>query len=147
MAKIVVGVDGSEDSKNAFRWAVEEARLRGAPVVALLAWETSLPPPDLTPAPPPDFAGFVSELQDRALDSVAAVVREVVGEDATVTVEPAAVEGPPASVLIEAARDADLLVVGSRGHGGFAGLLLGSVSQQLAQHAPCPLVIHRAGSG
>lgn len=74
-----------------------------------------------------------------------AVVEEVVG-DSEVTVEPVAIAGPPASVLVDAARDADMLVIGSRGHGGFTALLLGSVSQQLAHHAPCPLVIHREQS-
>ncbi|HMB18498.1 MAG TPA: universal stress protein [Gaiellaceae bacterium] len=68
----------------------------------------------------------------------------VVGDDTSVTVELAAVEASPANALIDAAREADLVVVGSRGLGGFRALVLGSVSHQVAQHAPCPVVIHRA---
>jgi nucleotide-binding universal stress UspA family protein len=101
---IVVGVDGSEKSKEALRFALEEARLRGARVEAVY-------------------------------------VADVAGDAAAVRVDQIAVDDRPARALIAAAADADLLVVGSRGHGGFAGLLLGSVSQQCAQHAPCPVVI------
>jgi nucleotide-binding universal stress UspA family protein len=71
-------------------------------------------------------------------------VSEVAGPDPEVEVETVAVHGSAAHSLVEAAANADLLVVGSRGHGGFAGLLLGSVSQQCAHHAPCPVVIVRA---
>lgn len=146
MEKIVVGVDGSDGSKHALGWAVEEARLRGAHVVALHAWDVPLAGPDVTPFPKVDLASLVTELQAGAEQFAAAMVLEVVGDDQDVTVEPAAVEGPAASVLVEAARDASLLVVGSRGHGGFAGLLLGSVSQECAQRASCPVVIHRGAA-
>jgi nucleotide-binding universal stress UspA family protein len=141
--KIVVGVDGSDASKDALRWAVAEARAHDARVVALHAWELPIAAPDITPAPRVDLTTIVSEVQAAALRLVTAALEEVLGGDSTVTVEPAAVEGPAASALIDAARDADLLVVGSRGMGGFAALVLGSVSQQCAHHAPCPVVIHR----
>jgi nucleotide-binding universal stress UspA family protein len=142
VAKIVVGIDGSEESKNALRWAVDEARLRSAEIVAVHAWEAPPAIPEPGPAPGFDLVGILPEVQEAGERLVTTVVNEVVG-DSDVTVEPVAIAGPPASVLVDAARDADMLVVGSRGHGGFTALLLGSVSQQLAHHAPCPLLIHR----
>lgn len=143
MAQIVVGVDGSDSAKKALSWALEEAQLRGADVVAVHAWESA--PMMLEPGPAPgfDLVGVMPQLQESAETLVQTVVDDVVGENRDVTVERRAMEGPPVEVLVEASRDADLLVVGSRGLGGFKQLLLGSVSQQLAHHAPCPLVIHR----
>lgn len=143
MVKIVVGIDGSEAAKNALRWALEEARLRSAKIVAVHAWEAPPAMPEPGPAPGFDLVGILPEVEEAGERLVKAVVEEVVGDDSDVTVEPVAIQGPAASVLVEAARDADMLVVGSRGHGGFTALLLGSVSQQLAHHAPCPLLIHR----
>lgn len=143
MDRIVVGVDGSDGSKTALRWAVDEARLHGARVVALYAWDVPVVPSDVTPVPQLDLVTLVTQRHESALELVTSVVDEVVGDDTSVTVEPVAVEGPAASALIDAARAADLLVVGSRGLGGFAALVLGSVSQQCAQHAPCPVLIHR----
>lgn len=145
MQKIVVGVDGSDGSKHALRFALDEARAHGARVVALHSWQPPVVPVDLTPVPPLDIVATVGELHESALRRVTAVVEEVVGDDSNVNVEAVAVEGPAASALIDAAHDADLLVVGSRGLGGFTGLLLGSVGQQCVQHAACPVVIHRAG--
>lgn len=138
MAVIVAGVDGSEGSKEALRWALAEAALRGATVRAVCAW--SLPIAFGGPyMPPQPYEG--AELRDRAQALLDAAVDEVAGEDAPVAVARVVEQGSPADVLVRAAEDADLLVVGSRGHGGFAGLLLGSVSQQCAQHAPCAVVI------
>jgi nucleotide-binding universal stress UspA family protein len=145
VAKIVVGIDGSEAAKNALRWALEEARLRSAEIVAVHAWEPPPTVPEPGPAPGFDLVGILPQVQEAGERLVTTVVNEVVG-DSDVTVEPVAIVGPPASVLVDAARDAEMLVVGSRGHGGFTALLLGSVSQQLAHHAPCPLVIHRERS-
>jgi nucleotide-binding universal stress UspA family protein len=143
VGKIVVGIDGSEAAKNALRWALEEARLRSAEIVAVHAWEAPPAMPEPGPAPGFDLVEILPEVEEAGERLVKAVVEGVVGDDSDVTVEPVAIQGPAASVLVEAARDADLLVVGSRGHGGFTALLLGSVSQQLAHHAPCPLLIHR----
>jgi nucleotide-binding universal stress UspA family protein len=148
MAKIVVGIDESEPSREALRWAVEEGRLRHADVVALHAW---LPPAlpaalDLAPAPvapPPNLPEVVAEAKAAAEDLVHGIVEEVVGEDTGVDVRTQTVEGPPATTLIEASGDAELLVVGSRGRGGFTGLLLGSTSLQCVTHARCPVVVHR----
>lgn len=141
MAKIVVGVDGSEPSKDALRWALEEARLRNAELVAVHAWQPVAAIPEPGPAPGFDMVNVLPEVEEAAERLVNAVVDEVAGDDRTV--QRIAREGRTVEVLADAARDADLLVVGSRGVGGFRALLLGSVSQQLAHHAPCPLLIHR----
>jgi nucleotide-binding universal stress UspA family protein len=137
---IVVGVDGSDPSKEALRWALEEARLRRSSLRAVNAWLY----------PQIGGRGYIpSELLDPELlrktaqERLDGLVDEVVGESPGVELERVVREGPAAQVLVEAAEQAELLVVGSRGHGGFAGLLLGSVSQQCAHHAPCPVVIVR----
>jgi nucleotide-binding universal stress UspA family protein len=146
MAKIVVGVDGSETSKDALRWAIEEARLRDARVMALNAWQVPPVAPDFGPLPgaavPYELVEMLPRLEEAARRVVEDAVQEVAG-GSDVEVDAVAVEGPPARSLVDAARDADLVVVGSRGHGGFKGLLLGSVSLHVAQHAPCPTVICR----
>ena len=129
MEKIVVGIDGSEASKNALRWAVEDARARGAEVVALHAYEAPVSVLDATTATPVDLPGLTFEAQ-------------VIGSVMSVDVAPIAVEDEPTRALVDASRDADLLVVGSHGH-GLSGLLLGSVSLECAQHAACPVVIFR----
>jgi len=137
---VVVGVDGSGSSSDAIRWAVDEARLRGTTVRAVYAWQSPLVtgfqyiPPDL----------LDPEALDRhAREIVEAAVAEAGNGSADVEVESRAVEGLPAKVLIDASRGAELLVLGSRGYGGFHGLLLGSVGQQCVQHAVCPVVIVR----
>jgi nucleotide-binding universal stress UspA family protein len=137
---IVVGIDGSEASKAALRWAVEEARLRHARVQAVHAWwivPMLKPGGHLAPAAS-DWGA------EDATECVRTFVTETVGEQTEVEITPVAVQGEQASVaLVDAAKGADLLVVGSRGAGGFSGLLLGSISQQCAHHAPCPIVIVR----
>jgi nucleotide-binding universal stress UspA family protein len=143
MATIVVGIDTSDHAKAALRWALEEAQLRQATVVAIHAWEPPVVAPGLEPAPQLNIAAVLAELRDAADRLARRIVEEVAGQEPPVTVEPTAVEGPAATALVEAAEDADLLVVGSRGLGGFRGLLLGSVSQQCVQHAPCPVLVHR----
>jgi nucleotide-binding universal stress UspA family protein len=148
---IVVGVDGSPGSDAALRWALAEAKLRAVPVRAVNAYES---PPLLADGiamgAPSVLASAASSEDVQRLTSVSeAKARRVLDEalaraDAQrngVEVEAEAVEGSPAETLIRAGRDAELLIVGSRGRGGFAGLLLGSVSQQCAQHPPCPVVI------
>jgi nucleotide-binding universal stress UspA family protein len=134
---IVVGVDGSPGSLAALRFAVDEARLRGVPLTVLSAWSFPVAgdvPGGLMPVLTTDFAADAAEVLDEVLAQV----------DATgVTIERVVVEGGAARRLLEAARGAEMLVVGSRGRGGFAGLLLGSVSQQCAHHAPCPVAIVR----
>lgn len=143
MATIVVGLDGSPESKAALAWALEDARLRGATLRVVTAWTA----PDAyvgdTPAPMrPELEEALRGVGDRVIEDALAEVLK--GSDAAVPIERCVVPAPPAGALLAAAADADLLVVGSRGLGGFAGLLLGSVSQQVAHHAPCPVAIVRS---
>jgi nucleotide-binding universal stress UspA family protein len=149
VAEIIVGVDDSEPSREALRWAIEEARLRKADVVALHAWMPPVfPAINLAPAAvPPDLPQIVADAKEAAERLVDGIVKGVFGDETDVEVRAQAVEGPPAEMLIEAARDAELLVVGSRGRGGFTGLLLGSTSLQCVTHAPCPVVVHRLPAG
>lgn len=141
--RIVVGVDGSEPSQRALDWAIEEAKLRGARLRLVCAWHV--------PAVVYGGPGFAPQL-DEPLDKTFEEVAQEVVDDATkraretgVEAETSVVQGQAAEALVEAGADADLLVVGSRGHGGFTGLLLGSVSAQCAHHSPCALVIVRPG--
>ncbi len=135
MSTIVVGIDDSAEARRALSWAAREARLRQASLVVVHAWTFSQRATGLAIEPVLDSVRRVAhDLVENALD-------ELGDEAAGLEIKPVVVEGAPAPALLEAARDADLLVVGSRGRGGFTGLLLGSVSQQCAQHAPCPLVI------
>jgi nucleotide-binding universal stress UspA family protein len=140
--RIVVGVDGSESSTAALRWAVHQAELTGGAVDAVIAWER--PPAWYAWAPPGggtyDFEGLSDGYLDRTIDSA-------IGPDHKVEIRRRAVEGHPAAVLLDATRGARLLVVGSRGHGGFTEALLGSVSQHCVQHARCPVVVVRGHEG
>ncbi len=134
--RIVVGVDGSEGSLEALRFALEEARLRGGTVAALFAWSI----PFVADVP----TGMLPELMDDFRADAETLLEEqlaAVGDSGGVEIERIVVEGPPAQALVGAAEGAALLVVGSRGRGGFKGLLLGSVSSQCAHHAPCPVVV------
>ncbi len=141
MGTIVVGVDGSDPSREALRVALREAREKQAILRVVLAWH--VPPAaygGIGFAPPYEPHHMFEEGARETLEKTLDAVRE---EGAGVEIEPVLREGQAASVLIEEAEDADLLVVGSRGHGGFAGLLLGSVSMECAHHAPCPVLIVR----
>lgn len=152
MGDIVVGIDGSEHSKRALRWAVDEARLRKVEVRAVYAYEYT--PAWQQYAYGGEFAtaSQMERLHERMSDEEEAarahaeglVDRAVseLGDTAGVTVTPVAVQDRrPARALVDCAEASELLVVGSRGRGGFSGLVLGSVSQQCAQHAKCPVVI------
>jgi nucleotide-binding universal stress UspA family protein len=145
MNEIVVGVDGSDESREALRWGVEEGRFRKAPVRAIHAWELPLIPTDVGLVPPrPDIVAELTSLAEGAQRLVETLVEDVVGDAQDVAVDAVAIEGKPSQVLFDAAEEgAQMIVVGSRGHGGFTALLLGSVSEQVARHAPCPVVIHR----
>jgi nucleotide-binding universal stress UspA family protein len=142
--RIVVGIDGSEGAAAALAWALDEAKLRGASVVALTAWtptEVLLASRAVVDAPSlhdQELVGHVQESAERVLEHAVSSV-----DPNGVSIERVVVQRPAAEALIEAAADADLVVVGTRGLGGFKGLLLGSVSQQVAHHAPCPVVIAR----
>jgi nucleotide-binding universal stress UspA family protein len=139
--RIVVGVDGSPSSRAALTWAVRQAELTGASVDAVTAWHYPVMVGGYAWAPvsvldDTDFAAIAARVQSEELS-------QTVDPKSTVKIGTSVQEGEAAQVLLEAADGADLLVVGSRGHGGFAGALLGSVSQHCAHHAPCPLVIIR----
>jgi nucleotide-binding universal stress UspA family protein len=138
--RIVVGVDGSPSSTAALRWAIRQARLTRCVVEAVIAWQlpTSY-----------GFAPIVDDGLDFAGDAgkvLFETLNEVAGEDPDVIIRPSVQEGQAAGVLIRAARGADLLVVGCRGHGGFGRALLGSVSQQCLHHSPCPVLVMRDGT-
>ena len=137
METIVVGVDGSDCSHDALRWAVDEGRRRSWPVEAVFAWTFPYVVPVLGNLSDPRW------LERHAEEYLQALLRQEIGDAGDVNVTGRVAEGPAARVLLEAARDASLLVVGSRGRGGFAGLILGSVSHQCAQHAHCPVVVVR----
>ena len=139
--RIVVGVDGSEGATSAVRWAAREARLRGAKLELVTAWQLPTYSGAFSMASIPDE--LVDELAAEAERRAAEAAKEARDEGGDPDIETRVVEGPPATVLLAAARVADLLVVGSRGLGGFSELLLGSVSHQCAHHAPCPVVIVR----
>lgn len=133
---IVVGVDGSEPSLAALRFAYDEALVRETGVLAVLAWQVPLPV-GVPGAMVPVVSDDVGQEAEKALDEALAAVPPPAG----VQVERRLVERPAARALIDACSSSDLLVVGSRGHGGFAGLLLGSVSAQCIHHAPCPVIV------
>ncbi len=140
MGRIVVGVDGSDGSRAALRWAVEEARLRGDDLDVVAAWQFPVysVPAGVVWTGTLDWSSLAEPTERMLADLIADATVE--GEPG-VTVRRTVLEGAPAPVLLEAAAGADLLVLGARGHGGFRTLLLGSVSNQCAHHAPCPVVI------
>ncbi len=147
MSKIVVGVDGSEHSRAALLWAAEEAKLRGAVLEVVYVY-------DYTPAfevyeYPSYVTGEVYRVdREQAQEQADRLVQDLAGSVSRdgIEVEPIAInDRRPSITLTRQAQGADLLVVGSRGRGGFAGLVLGSVSQQCAHHAPCPVVIIPTG--
>jgi nucleotide-binding universal stress UspA family protein len=141
--RVVVGVDGSDTAKQAARWAAGEAKLRGSKLDLVSAWEI----PIYSYAFDQGYAAISEEmlkgLMDNAEEHLAAALRDARSEAPEVEMETIAAEGQAANVLLEVSKGADLLVVGSRGLGGFRELLLGSVSQQCAQHSSCPVVIVR----
>jgi nucleotide-binding universal stress UspA family protein len=141
---IVVGVDQSAGAKAALRYAVDEARLRHATLRAVHAWQFGSIGASGIEGAYPILGGDLKERRDAAEAALVATLREVIPEPGEVKIDQRVVEGRPAAVLVEESRGADLLVVGSRGHGGFAELLLGSVSHQCANHAQCPVLIVRA---
>ncbi len=137
-----MGIDLSDEAAAALRWAHDQARRWGATLEVVHAW--SLPAVG-------DLSGIVAAGGEtpfrRAADHVVAhMLSENLGDLGGVEVLTTVVEGNPAAALLDAARDADLLVVGTRGRGGFKGLLVGSVSQQCTHHARCPVVVVPPGA-
>lgn len=133
--RIVVGVDGSAASVEALRWAMTQADLTGATIKAIGTWRS------------PDEGGiayYAAEIDwvDLTRRSLEIAIKEA-GLGDRQDVEAVVIEGTPAHVLVDASRDAQLLVVGTRGHGGFAGLLMGSTSTYVIAHAACPVLVIR----
>lgn len=135
---IVVGVDGSPGADAALAFALQDAQRRGVNVRTVYSWH--IPTLALAPAPFGTVIPAPADLQEAATEALGAILSGVSAPEG-VEIIPVVREGPAASVLLDEAREAALLVVGSRGHGGFKGLLLGSVSQQCVSHSPVPVVV------
>jgi nucleotide-binding universal stress UspA family protein len=143
MGVIVVGVDHSAGANAALQFALEEARLRQATLRVVHAWQFGYVGATGLEGWLPAVGGELEDFRQGAAAALDETLQEVAADTDGVTIERRVEQGTAAAVLIEESRGAVLLVVGSRGHGGFAQLLLGSVSQQCAQHAFCPVVIVR----
>ena len=151
--RIVVGVDGSQGSLNALVWAFGEARARKIPVHAILAWEyhpswaraasmfplgdgsdDGVPPAEFT-----DAAALVKNVLDAAISTATESDPDSASDPVPITQE--TVEGHAAQVLLESVSGSDMIVVGSHGHGGFVGAMLGSISHHVVSHSRCPVVV------
>jgi nucleotide-binding universal stress UspA family protein len=149
---VVVGVDGSAGAREALRWALGEGRLRNWPVRAVHAWTFGYIGGSVEGYPYwggslgsyTSLGVALSDLHRAAQDLLERALADIGDETEGVEIERQVVQGAAAEVLVNATAPDDLLVVGSRGHGGFVGLLLGSVSQQCVHHAPCPVVVVHA---
>jgi nucleotide-binding universal stress UspA family protein len=132
---VVAGFDGSIDARSALRYALDEARRRGARLRVVSIWQfpTTVA---MGMVLPPDFADVSAKA---AAETLRTAVEELGATD--VEIEQVVTDGIPSHVLVEESRHADVLVVGSRGHGSFTGMLLGSVSQDCVHHATCPVVV------
>jgi nucleotide-binding universal stress UspA family protein len=136
--RIVVGVDGSESSKDALKWAAHQAELTGASLEAVITWEI-----------PSNSLGFAvpvpADYDPRAIavETLEEAIHKALGKSGEPQVVALVVEGQAARSLLDASKGAELLVVGSRGRGPFAGALLGSVSAYCAAHSTCPVVVVR----
>ena len=149
MAKpIVVGVDGSDASREALRWAAEEARLRSTSLVAVQAW-SFIPPqpigdPGMLAVPAGDLPGQLDAESEAARVALEGAVTDALGAEPGVVVEQRFVEGDPSDVLVAESEAAELVVVGSHGRSGIRAALLGSVSRHVVSHAACPVVVVKA---
>lgn len=137
--RVVVGIDGSRAAHRALRWAADEASLRGIELDVIHAWSVPAMASSWAPVPQP---GIV-ELERASHELVAETLADV--DLGGLVPRVAVTHGPPGPVLVDASRGADLVVVGSRGLGGFKELLLGSVGQHVSHHATCPTVVLRPG--
>ncbi len=136
-ARIVVGVDGSPCCIDALRWAARQAELTGATVEAVMSW-------DYPPSYGMEFGVMDVDWAANAETALSTALHEAYGPNSE-SVNRRVIRGRPAEVLVAAAAGAELLVVGSRGHGAMAGMLLGSVSEYVVAHAPCPVLVIRSG--
>jgi nucleotide-binding universal stress UspA family protein len=132
--RIVVGIDGSGPSLAAMEWAARQAEFTGSALETLIVWQVAMSYGSAMPVADPGAEAR------KVLDSA---VGDLQKAHPQVEIRSSVVEGIPAQVLVEASNDADLLVVGSRGHGEVAGLLIGSVSEHCVTHAHCPVLVMR----
>ena len=147
---IVVGVDGSDASQEALRWAADEARLRSVGLVALHAWSfipaQPIGDPGMLAMPAGDLAGQLGAESEAARGALEAAVAEVLGAEPGIEVEQKLVEGDPGDTLVAESETAELVVVGSHGRSGLKAALLGSVSGHVVSHAACPVVVVKSSS-
>jgi nucleotide-binding universal stress UspA family protein len=145
---IVVGVDGSTASREALRWAAQQARLRGARLVAVHAWAyvpmAPIGDPGMIPMPAVDLPHHVEAEQAAARADLDAATAEVLGAEPAIEIERRLVEGDAREVLVSESAGAELVVVGSHGHSGIKAALLGSVSRHVVERAACPVVVVKA---
>ena len=145
---IVVGVDGSEASREALRFGAEEAALRQARLVAVHAWsfipQQPLGDPGMLAIPAGDLAGQLGAENDAASLALAEAIADALGEDASTPVDRRLVEGDAGEAIVAQSAEADLVVVGSHGRSGIRAALLGSVSRHVVDHAACPVVVVKA---
>jgi nucleotide-binding universal stress UspA family protein len=146
-ARIIVGVDGSAASRYALQWATEEAHRRGGSLEIVYVWHRPVANfiPMYGPSPREELEAAAFERAEATARQTAAdiLAAQGLGQSDHVPVEMIVAEGRPVPILLETAKGADLLVVGARGLGGFAEMLLGSVSQHVVSHAPCPVAVVR----
>lgn len=138
---VLVAHDGSAEAEAAVRTAVRFAGALGKPLIAVRAWNISTAPRPSSAAP-----GYMPPFEDFEAATLAALEEDLVpirAEHPEVAISAAVVHGSPAAKFIDASARADLIVIGSRGHGGFTGLLLGSVSEQVIRHAECPVLVDK----
>lgn len=141
MEELVVGLDGSDQSCSALRWAAAAARAAQVPLRAVQAWSH----PRLAGFPGGSLPVPAEEMDERTQQDTAAIAADVLGPSVALTID--TLRGPPAAAILQAVTPSSVLVVGSRGRGGFAGLLLGSVSQECVEYASCPVVVVRTDRG
>jgi nucleotide-binding universal stress UspA family protein len=145
---IIVGVDGSDAAHAALRFAAEEAKVRDARLVAVLAW-TYIPAPaggdaGLMAMPEGDVPGLIDAEREAAEMTLGRTIRDAFDGAPPVEIEQRLLDGDAADAIVDEAANADLVVVGSRGRGDFKSALLGSVSSHVVHHAPCPVVVVKA---
>lgn len=137
--RVVVGTDGSPNSIAAIRMAADEAKMRGAELHVVHAWTFQPAPPAFAPVPP--LGPTLEEQESSAGRILSDAVREALGDEPDMVVVERLVNGPAGEVMQEVGRDAELLVLGARGHSGFLGVLLGSTALTAVKHAPCPILV------
>ena len=147
---IVVGVDGSDASHEALRWAAAEAKLREAQLVVVHAWSfvpaQSLGDPGMLAVPAGDLAGQLSAESEAAGTVLDNAVDTALGADPAVEVDRRLVEGDAGEAVLAEGAEADVIVVGSHGRTGLKAALLGSVSRHVVDHAKCPVVVVKAAN-